>query len=145
MYGIVCLWWYLRFDSIGSSVTEGNGGSTEAHEKAPVTLLLAALFLPYWCYLSYQSIFVSFSYKTILYGGLLVELAHAFVFAAAMKQSSDTFHLIMLIASGLFFIETAAFLTVVTAFRPASGITAGAGADRDGMEHAHYQDVSEVV
>jgi hypothetical protein len=143
VYGIVCLWWYLHFDTIGSSITatatEGNG----AQETAPLTLLLASLFLPGWCYLSYQSIFVSFSYKTILYGGLLVELAHAFVFAAAMKQLSDTFHLIMLIASGLFFIETAAFLTVVTAFRPASGITGRDGSNR--MEPTQYQDISEVV
>jgi hypothetical protein len=78
-----------------------------------------------------------------LYGGLLVELAHAFVFAVAMKQLSDTFHLIMMIASGLFFIETAAFLTVVTAFRPVSGIFGGGGSNR--MDHTHYQDVSEVV
>jgi hypothetical protein len=140
---MVCLWWYLHFDTIGSSTTatttEGNG----AQETAPLTLLLASLFLPGWCYLSYQSIFVSFSYKTILYGGLLVELAHAFVFAAAMKQLSGTFHLIMLIASGLFFIETAAFLTVVTAFRPASGPTGLDGSNR--MEPTQYQDVSKVV
>ena len=101
VYGTICFWWYVT------------------NNFKPTSLLFAALFLPYWCFLSYRSIFVEFSYRTIIIGGVLVEIAHMLVFWTALQtQLKQTFHLLMFIASILFFIETAAFLGVVTAFRP---------------------------
>ena len=44
-------------------------------------------------------------------------LAHLLVFLVAIRGLSDTGHMLMTIASGLFFIETGAFLLVVSAFR----------------------------
>lgn len=100
VYGIVILWWFV--DS----------------GFKPLALIFPGLFLPYWCYLSYRSIFIQFDYRTILIGGLLVELSHAIVFLVAMKHLDKTMHMIIFLASLLFFIETAVFLGVVTAFRP---------------------------
>ena len=100
VYGIVCLWWYT------------------SNNFQPTALLLPSLFLPYWCYLSYRSIFHQFSYRTIVLGGLLAEVSHAIVFLVAFKSVEKTMHMLMCIASVLFFVETLAFLLVVTAFRP---------------------------
>ena len=44
-------------------------------------------------------------------------LSHVLVFAVAIRELSDTAHMLMTIASALFFIETGAFLLVVTLFR----------------------------
>ncbi len=44
-------------------------------------------------------------------------LSHLLVFMVAIQQLSNTVHMLMAIASGLFFIETGAFLGVVTIFR----------------------------
>ena len=44
-------------------------------------------------------------------------LAHLFTFLVAIRELSDTGHTLMAVASGLFFVETGAFLLVVTAFR----------------------------
>jgi hypothetical protein len=44
-------------------------------------------------------------------------LAHLLVFMVAIQELADTWHTLMTIASGLFFVETGAFLLVVTAFR----------------------------
>jgi hypothetical protein len=100
VYGIVILWWYV--DS----------------GFQPKSLIFPGLFLPYWCYLSYRSIFVNFDYRTIIIGGLLAEVSHAIVFSVALQHLEKTMHMIIFIASILLFIETAAFLGVVTAFRP---------------------------
>lgn len=100
IYGLIILWWY--FES----------------ESRPTFLVLAGLFLPYWCYLSYRSIFVQFDYRTILLGGILAEVSHAIVFCVALQELRDTMHMVMFITSILLFIETAAFLGVVTAFQP---------------------------
>jgi hypothetical protein len=100
VYGVACLWWYIT------------------NNFQPTVLLFPSLFLPYWCFLSYGSIFCEFSYKTILVGGLLAEISHIIVFLVALKSVEKTMHLLMCIASILFFVETLAFLLVVTAFRP---------------------------
>lgn len=100
VYGIVILWWYI--DS----------------EFQSMSLIFPGLFLPYWCYLSYRSIFISFDYRTILIGGLLAEVSHAIVFSVAVQHLEKTMHMVIFIVSILLFIETAAFLGVVTAFRP---------------------------
>lgn len=100
VYGMVCLWWFI------------------SNDFAPFILLIPSLFLPYWCYLSYRSIFVDFSYKTILIGGILAEAAHIIVFYVAYTATHNTTQILMLVASILFFVETAAFLGVVTTFRP---------------------------
>lgn len=44
-------------------------------------------------------------------------LAHALVFTVAIRALSDAWHMLMTIASCLFFVETGAFLLVVSAFR----------------------------
>lgn len=44
-------------------------------------------------------------------------LAHLLTFDLATHDLSDTGHMLMMIASGLFFVETGAFLLVVTACR----------------------------
>ena len=49
--------------------------------------------------------------------GAIAMLAHVLVFTVAIQDLSDTWHMLMTIASGLFFVETGAFLLVVSAFR----------------------------
>jgi hypothetical protein len=122
VYGIICLWWYLQ-----------NG-----HQ--PAQLLVPSLCLPYWSYLSYRSIFVEFSYKTIVIGGALAELSHVLVFTVAIQALDKTMHLLMCIASILFFVETAAFLAVVTAFRPRTGETVNSS-----LVLPSYQNANEVT
>lgn len=56
-------------------------------------------------------------YTKICGFGVVAMLAHLLVFLIAIQDLSDTGHMLMAIASGLFFIETGAFLLVVTAFR----------------------------
>lgn len=103
VYGIVILWWYVD-----------NG-------LRPIALIFPGFFLPYWCYLSYRSIFINFDYRKILIGGLLAEVSHGIVFFVAIKHLEKTMHMIIFVTSLLFFIETAAFLGVVTAFQPQRG------------------------
>jgi hypothetical protein len=122
VYGIICLWWYLQ-----------NG-------YQPPQLLVASFFLPYWCYLSYRSIFIEFSYKTIVIGGALAELSHVLVFTVTIQALDKTMHLLMCIASILFFVETAAFLAVVTAFRPRTSETANSSSALPS-----YQNANEVA
>ena len=109
IYGVACLIWFAHFDS-----------------PRPLSLLYAGLLLPYWSYSSYRAVFTEYSYKTLMLGGLLVEVAHALVFRTAWhagKSGSDSniqrnpWNLLMLITSGLFFIETLAFLVVVKLIR----------------------------
>ena len=58
MYGMVCLWWYLNF----SPVTNNNDDDDDDNENStsqprrPLSLLVAALILPLWSYLSYRSV-----------------------------------------------------------------------------------------
>ena len=101
VYGLICLYWFLSGDDF-----------------QPMSLLFPSLFLPYWCYLSYRSIFKEFSYKTILIGGVLAEISHIIVFIVALTEIDKTMHLLMCITSVLFFVETIAFLAVVTIFHP---------------------------
>ena len=117
VYGMVCLWWFI------------------SNDFEPLVLLIPSLFLPYWCYLSYRSIFVEFSYRTVLIGGLLAEAAHAIVFYVAFTATHNTTQILMLVASILFFVETAAFLGVVTTFRPrlSSGSSDGDANPRRGL------------
>jgi hypothetical protein len=102
---------------------------------------VASFFLPYWCYLSYRSIFVEFSFKTIVIGGALAEFSHVLVFTVTIQALDKTMHLLMCIASILFFVETAAFLAVVTAFRPRTGETA----DDSSSALPSYQNANEVA
>ena len=118
IYGVVLLWWYLRYNDGGDDDdAEDEGSSSSSFQDRPLALLIAALFLPYWCYISYRSIFTLFSYQTMIIGGLFVEISHVLVISVAIRNLNDTFHLLMFIASSLFFIETIAFLIVVTIFR----------------------------
>ncbi len=49
--------------------------------------------------------------------GVIAMLAHSLVFTVAIRALSDAWHMLMTIASCLFFVETGAFLLVVSAFR----------------------------
>jgi hypothetical protein len=98
-YGIACGYW----------ATQQSSGR--------LRLLVAAVLLPAWSVVSYRSIFVHPKYRTIVAGGALTMVAHIGVFSVAIQELSDTFHLFMCIASGLFFVETGAFLMVATFFR----------------------------
>jgi hypothetical protein len=98
IYGLICLIWF-------------------AHNKS-IDLLYAGLLLPIWSYLSYRAVFTEYSFSTLMIGGLLVEVAHGLVFRESLRAGLDqTSHLLMCIASGLFFVETFAFLVVVYAIR----------------------------
>ena len=88
-----------------------------------IIILFAGFFLPYWCYLSYRSVFVQFDYQTLLVGGCLAEVSHLIVFRTAMQHLEKPWCMVLFIASILFFVETAAFLGVVTAFRPRGHVT----------------------
>lgn len=56
-------------------------------------------------------------YSKICTCGVMAMLAHLLVFFVAVQQLSDIAHMLMTVASALFFVETGAFLLVVTAFR----------------------------
>ncbi|CAB9496417.1 expressed unknown protein [Seminavis robusta] len=88
-----------------------------------VVLLFAALVLPIWSYLSYQAVSASSSIAAAENNpspglfwtlALLVEMAHLSIFWVAMGMEERTsITMLLMIASGLFFIETLAFLMVV--------------------------------
>ena len=123
IYGIVILWWFVE-----------NGFQ-------PKSLIFAGLFLPFWCYLSYRSIFVSFDYRIILIGGLLAEVSHAIVFTVAWQHLDKTIQMVLFIASMLLFIETAVFMGVVMAFRPRDHPNASNAAEIS-EPPSNYADVS---
>ena len=50
-------------------------------------------------------------------------LFHVTVLLVAIQNTKETWHMLMMIASGLFFVETGAFLFVVTCFRHEITIT----------------------
>jgi hypothetical protein len=108
-YGILCVVWFA-YDP--------------AHS---VGLLYAGIVLPIWSYVSYRAVFSDYRARRLLIGGMFVELAYALVFRAALAAgiqshtSGSTWHLLMLITSGLFFIETFAFLVVVRLVRGRAG------------------------
>jgi hypothetical protein len=83
-----------------------------------VYFLYAAIVLPCWSYASYRAVFIRYSIRVLLIGGLLVELAHAGILIVALQSPSTSLGLLLIIASVLFLIETAAFLGVATLFRP---------------------------
>lgn len=56
-------------------------------------------------------------YTKICGFGVVAMLAHLLVFMVAIQDMADTGHMLITIASGLFFVETGAFLLVVTGFR----------------------------
>ena len=82
-------------------------------------LWIAALVMPIWSFSSWKSISSTPSYKMLLYGGCIVELCHLGIFTVAIRHTETILGLLMLIASILFFVETAAFLCVASWLRPA--------------------------
>jgi hypothetical protein len=106
---LFAVWYFLLF-------VQGSAG---------LVFLYAALVLPAWSYGSW--VYVrdetnnTISRHQFLAGGCLVELAHLGVLLSACRDLSSTQNLFLVIVSGLFLVETAAFLMVV-AFcrRPAS-------------------------
>lgn len=104
VYGILCLIWFS---------SEGNPW-----------LLYAGILLPVWCYVSYRSVFVDFSPRQLVIGGILVEIAYVAVFSLTIpnvKRGNSSygqqgggaaFYMLLCIASALFAVETFAFLVV---------------------------------
>lgn len=92
-------------------------------ESKPFQLVLSALIFPPWSIYSYKTVIAlderngALPYPNICGFGVLAMLAHLLVFLVAIQDLSDTFHMLLTVASGLFFVETGAFLLVVTAFR----------------------------
>lgn len=84
----------------------------------PYVLFVPILTFPAWFYISYKSVFSDFNGRQLAIGGFVAEVSHVIVLVEAVKDLSDTWNLIICIVSALFLIETAAFLCVVTAFRP---------------------------
>jgi len=99
--------------------------------------LVAAIILPTWSYYSWRSINhnhsnadhhtnetqpnaptsssrrIATTFPAFLVGGILVELAHLSVLLTAVQDISSSTNLFLVIASGLFLVETAAFMAVV--------------------------------
>lgn len=105
IYAIVIFLWWL---------------SLEAH---PVSLVAVSLVLPIWSWYSYNAVVCideqhgALPYPKICTLGVLAMIAHLLTFVVATQDLSDTSHMLLAIASGLFFVETGAFLLVVTTFR----------------------------
>lgn len=77
-------------------------------------LLYAAVVLPIWSYFSYQKMISSMaapSSAAFWILAALVQVAHAGVFVYSLQ--TDTTNLLLMISSGLFLVETFAFLLVV--------------------------------
>ena len=77
-------------------------------------LLFAAIVLPIWSYFSYQKMISSASAPSpVVFWTLatLAQVAHAGVFAYSFRAEQT--NLLLTISSGLFFVETIAFLLVV--------------------------------
>ena len=72
-------------------------------------------------------------YPKICGFGVLAMIMHILVLLVAIKKA-NTWHVLMMIASGLFFVETGAFLLVVTFFR--HEITATSQTER--LRQHHY-------
>jgi len=100
--------------------------------------LVAAIILPTWSYYSWRSINrhntnnadhnanesqpnapttssrrITTTFPAFLVGGILAELAHLSVLLTAVQDVSSSTNLFLVIASGLFLVETAAFVAVV--------------------------------
>lgn len=84
---------------------------------------MASIILPLWSWYSYHAVLVidqtsgSLPYPKVCGFGAAAMVSHLEIFLVAMQELSDTHHMLMAIASGLFFVETGAFLLVVTVFR----------------------------
>ena len=76
-------------------------------------------------------------YPKICGFGVAAMLMHILVLLVAIQALSNTWHMLMMIASGLFFVETGAFLLVVTCFRHEITITA---TQTERLRQQHYDD-----
>ena len=88
-------------------------------------LLLGACVLPVWSFFSYRAVVAIESegvsrelpYRNVCVFGVVVMMVHLWVFLCTLRNLSGKGNMLMLVASGLFFVETGAFLLVVTFFR----------------------------
>ena len=87
-----------------------------------VSFLYAAIVFPLWSYHSYETISGARSYalRPLLVGGLGAQIAH-FGILVSVAKASTALDMLLLIASSLFLVETAAFLCVAWKLRPPSG------------------------
>jgi hypothetical protein len=92
-------------------------------DNNPFQLVLAAIVFPPWSVYSYNTVIAldegngALPYPNICSFGILAMLAHLLIFLVAIQDLADTVHMLLTVASGLFFMETGAFLLVVTACR----------------------------
>lgn len=120
-----------------------SNNATTAVLHHDVRFLYASVVLTVWSFLSYRSVFVNFSLSALLIGGLLAETAHLLVFGSVWnayyhQTIQNSLIMLIMIASGLFFVETGAFLLVVYHIRPLSSSTAS-------HYHHHDDDPSSAV
>mmetsp|Transcript_13406 Transcript_13406/g.29117 ORF Transcript_13406/g.29117 Transcript_13406/m.29117 type:complete len:148 (-) Transcript_13406:1236-1679(-) len=104
IYSIALLTWWWHF------------------ETRPFQLVLASVVLPIWAWYSYHAVIVidqngTLPYTKICGFGVVAMVAHLLVLMVTIQELADTGHMLMAIASGLFFVETGAFLLVVTTLR----------------------------
>lgn len=98
----------------------------------PLPLLLGACVLPVWSFFSYRSVVAidneggsrKLPYRNVCVFGVVAMMTHLSIFIYVRGNLSEKGNMLMLVASGLFLIETCAFLLVVTALR--SEISEGA-------------------
>jgi len=110
-----------------------------------VRFFYASVVLTVWSFLSYRSVFVNFSLSALLMGGLLAESAHLLVFGSVWnayyhQKIQNSLIMLVLIASGLFFVETGAFLLVVYHIRPSP-----LSSSTSSHYHHHHDDPSSAV
>jgi len=105
---VLLLWWWHSLE-----------------QPRPFTVVFAALVLPIWAWYSYHAVLIvdqnngTLPYRNICGFGVVAMLAHLLTFRVAIQSWADstTGHMLLAIFSGLAFVETGAFLLVVTALR----------------------------
>ena len=88
-----------------------------------LSFLLGAFILPVWSWFSYRVVAIDscggkLPYRNVCVFGVVSMMVHLSIFLSVLSDDlSGAGNMLMLVASGLFFVETGAFLLVVTAFR----------------------------
>lgn len=103
-----------------------------------LVFLYAAIILPAWSFYSFQAVSSSrgaVPLRPLCCGVVLVEVAHLGVLVVAAQDLSTALNMLLLVASGLFMVETAAFLGVVAFLREPTRTTNG----------NNYQDLQDDV
>jgi hypothetical protein len=131
LYGLLCWIWFFRQEQ--QQQQTNNDNIYYSTVSANIILIYSGIILPLWCYVSYRNVFIKFSSRVLLIGGILVEIAYISVFVLSIQEIhrissfstinntttnnynlSKSYFMLMTIASGLFAIETFVFILVAT-------------------------------